>query len=81
MVFEWGVVCGHREEGHWLLGRMGSCGGAHWVYVVWREKRHVMAGGQSGRNGSGFGVECEFWEGGGCRVWCVPFMWGAGGWG
>ena len=45
MVFEWDVVCGHRDEEHWLLGRLGSCGGAHWVHVVWREKRHVMAGG------------------------------------
>ena len=26
MVFEWGVVGVHRDEEHWLLGRLASCG-------------------------------------------------------
>ena len=40
------------------------------MYVVWREKGHVRAGGESGRSGTGFGVEWGFMGGPGA-VECV----------
>ena len=69
MVFEWGVVCG-SGRGAFVTGGIGQFWGAHWVYVVWREKRHVMAGRESGRSGTEFGVEWEFMGGPGA-VECV----------
>ena len=49
-----------REDGDdehiWTVGENGQMCGAE---VVWREKRRVRGGGESGRNGSVFGVERE----------------------
>ena len=82
VLFEWGVVGVDGYEEQWLVtGESGQMWGAHWVYVVWRENGQGRGGAESGRQVSGFGVGREFWEGGGCRVWCVSLLWGAGGWG
>ena len=51
---------GASGRGAFVTGEIGQLWGAHWVYVVWRENRHVRAGGGSARNGSGVGVGMEF---------------------
>ena len=77
------MLCAFRVGCAWngvvsIFGQWGEIGQLCGAHVVWWENRHVVAGGESARNGTTFGVE---WEIGGPRVWCVPVEWGAGGWG